>query len=462
MRSALAMTEPSAAGPAPPLRLPVVEADPVLAERLRRAMEAPAGPRLVWVTDLVDPRRAYYHEISPVPATPEVAARRESGRLIHDRVERLLAAPEHREIRVGIDGIVGRIDLLFDRPTELKSTARLPAAADVRLLRPAYVEQLAAYCALLGRAEGRLLLVGSQDSSESEVRALDCEFNDLPGLRAALEQSAQLIRRSVESRDPSLLPRCAWYDRGCEYREAQRCGCTGTEPAGATPGGERLARIERNEPLEAEIGLRLRAPPRPPESEPFDRFSELLFPRQTYFERIGTPKATGREFTGTSLWRRMLAASDSELGTELEERRSRTGEPTEPLRCFRGEPVLEKTTKSRWRTPPERMPERVPHYFTDLALRAGAVGASGGWIVLARELPEPGVSPMEVLHVQVGEPSELARALAERCERLHAAIAQRDPSRLESCPDWMVADCPFRAVCGDPSGRPTAMAGTGR
>jgi hypothetical protein len=438
----------------PPIAGARVESDPAVAARIDRGPSGGSRRRSVWVSDLLDPRIAYYRAISPVEASPEVLARRESGREAHDRVERRLAAPEHREIRVGIEGIVGRIDLLYDRPTELKSTAKLPEVGELSRSRPAYIEQLGAYCALLDRSEGRLLLVRQLPGGGSEVRVADAEFSDLPGLRQELVASAELLRRAIQDRNPGPLPRCAWYERGCEYRDAGVCVCTGHEPSPPGPAIPRLRRLERSPTVEAAVQARLSEPAPDPASERFGRFNDLLYPRQTYFERIGSPRAPGSPFPGGDLWRELRDAVESELAEELEEKSAREGEPREPVDCFRGEPYLLKTSRSRWRTAPDQVPVRSPHYLADLALRAGAIGASGGWILLARERPEPGAPRLEALHVQFPNGALLEQWVADRVAALHAAIAARDPSGLPPCPEWKFAECPYRDRCGEADGRP--------
>ncbi|HEV2449194.1 MAG TPA: hypothetical protein VGU43_02145, partial [Thermoplasmata archaeon] len=437
----------------PPLDGARVEPDAAVAARLAGAGGEARTVRSVWVSDLLDPRIAYYRAISPVEPSPDVIARRESGREAHDRVERRLAAPEHREIRVGADGIVGRIDLLYDRPTELKSTAKLLEPAELPRLRPSYVEQLAAYCALLERPTGRLLLVRDATGGTADLRVGDAEFSDLPGLRRELLTAAEALRQAIRDRNPDPLARCAWFGRGCEYQEAGVCHCTGQEPSPPGPGVRRLIHLERNLELEHRVAEQLAAPPPDPSTEPIGKYNDLLYPRQTFFERTGAPRRPGAPFSGGPLWRELRDVVESELASELDERGSTSGEPREPVACFRGEPYLLKTSRSRWRTLPEQVPLRSPHYLLDLALRAGALRVEGGWIFLARERPEPGAPRIEALHVRFSEAPRLAVWLDGQVSALHAAVREGDPSRLPACPEWRFEECPYRDFCGDPQGR---------
>ncbi|HEV2165413.1 MAG TPA: hypothetical protein VGS23_00315, partial [Thermoplasmata archaeon] len=106
------------------------------------AADGPEPPATVGVTDLVDLRRAFFRRLAPVPVDPARLARQESGREAHQRIGALLGAAERREVRVRDGPVVGEIDFLGDRPTEIKTTGEVPDAAAALSRRPAYFEQL--------------------------------------------------------------------------------------------------------------------------------------------------------------------------------------------------------------------------------------------------------------------------------------------------------------------------------
>jgi hypothetical protein len=426
------------------------EAPAVAAELLARYRQGRLQ-RPVSVTELVDPRPAYWESVHPVPTLPEQAARQREGRRLHERVTRALAPLASREVRVRREGIVGRVDVLLDRPMEVKSTANPPDPGDdLRQSRPSYVEQVAMYAALLDRTEGRLLVVGSDPSTAPTVWDLGAID---PG-RVRLEMAARAagLRQARDRGDPSGLPRCGWYGRGCSFEREGVCHCDGSEP-GRSAGLLDLVPPPVLNPSEADrVAEALRAPP-PPE-EPIARFRDLVFPRRGYFESDPSteedPKV-GEGGTSGETWRALHDLLEGGEAGELVYRYASGGVPEEPVACFRDEPCLVKTTRSTWPTPAAQLVADRPHYVLELALRCAAVGTPAGWLVLGLERVPSDGEWVRVQRVDFGSPEGLNALLAERVGDLRAARQRRSPAGLPVCPPWMPGICPYRGVCGCPA-----------
>ncbi|HTT35850.1 MAG TPA: hypothetical protein VMH78_08310, partial [Thermoplasmata archaeon] len=184
----------------------------------RRPLVAREGT--VSVTELVDPRPAFFRRRSPVPVPPGRRRRQAAGRALHERIGSALAAPGHREIRVRRGGIVGFVDLVEELPIELKTTERLPADGPIAESRPSYLEQLAWYCALLGADRGRLLVVADDGGRPGACRVFDVAIADRDRLLEELDRRAAALRSALAAGSPDLLPRCRWVGRGCEFASA--------------------------------------------------------------------------------------------------------------------------------------------------------------------------------------------------------------------------------------------------
>lgn len=430
-----------------------VSEDAELEGRIGRWLREGGGPlRLVSVTDLIDPRIAFFRGVQPAPVPPEVAARREAGRRAHERVGQALAAPEHREVRVALEGVHGRIDLLEEIPLELKWTWRLPDPSHLFETRREYLEQLGMYCAILDTPVGRLLLLEDSDPSPSRIQLLEVAFPDLPQVRSWMFSEAGKLRDALDSRDPGELRRCGWFNRSCEYRTAGICPCTGQEETRPAP--VESARVRQLPPPERLVAALDRISlPTGLEDPPIGKFSELLYPRFAYFERIGAERAPGEEFVGSGLWR---ALRDGVLQLEpdrADDRWTLGEEPTEAIPCFRGEPYLVKTTRSPRAISVPDLPVRQPHYFLELGLRAAALGVAGGWVFLAPERPAPGAPECTVVRVRFEPLATWTELLHGRLTGLHEALRTRDPSTLPACPEWRFERCAYRSFCGDPAGR---------
>jgi hypothetical protein len=425
-----------------------------LAELLvRRRREAPPV-RSVGVTDLLDPRSAYWRTVSPIEPTPDRRAILERGREAHVRVGHALAPARFREVRLRREGIIGQVDLVEEGPVEIKTTS-LPRDADaLRAGRPSYIEQLAMYCALLDHPAGRLLLVGASEGAPTAVDVYDGRFGDLGVVWAEMTGRAAELRQALERRSPSGLPRCPWRGRGCEFETSKACDCTGDEPVLRTSIRDQLVDLSRNADASAAVERRLAASEHaaPPIVR---RFRDLIYPRRAYYERTepGTPPPPGAPGFGRppgpeDLYRTLSDLLESGPPGEMTREPTPSGEPLESVPCFRGDPLLLKVTRS-WNAPPaDRLLREQPQYFVDLALRCATLGRPRGWLVVGYErAPDWGdkVRVFEVTWEPIAVASEL---LAARRTILLDAVAAGEPARLPACPGWMVGGCAYIARCG--------------
>jgi PD-(D/E)XK nuclease superfamily len=447
------MTPPSASEL--PLPGPVrVTWDRELSEELDRRLAGPPGERLVSVTELVEPRPAFHRAVHPIPPTEERRRRIEAGRQWHERLERAVAAASHREIRVLREGVVGRIDILDDRPTEIKSTGRLPDPERLAEERPQYLDQLGMYCALVDRPEGRLVLLGTAEVGPFELRVLDGRFGGLDEIRARMQELARRFREALRRGDPSELPRCPWLGRGCEYQDAGVCGCTGAEPEGVAATAGLVVELRNDAAVAERLAQRLREPSPRAGAEPLQRYRELAYPRRAFFDRRAPP-AAGADGSGPvrpaepSLYQRLREVLESGAPGELAREVPAGDVPEEPVLMFRSDPLLLKTSRARWPTAAEEIPRRQPHYLLELGLRCAALHRPDGWLIVAHERPDPPGTPVRAHRVRFDPLAPWERLLAERAAALRDALARGDPEGLARCPEWMVASCPYRSECGE-------------
>jgi hypothetical protein len=410
--------------------------------------------RGVVVTDLLDPRPSYWRSLAPVAPTESEAARLSEGRQLHELLGRRLAPAAAREFRVRRDGIVGKIDILDDRPVELKSTARLPSSSeDPRVTRPSYVEQLAMYGALADHRSGRLIVVRAPVTTPAELRVWDVHLRDLGPIREEMRRRADALRSARDTARPEGLPRCGWFDRGCPYQRETLCDCTGGEP---TLSDAVLGQVERPTPnpaAEASIGALLTS--FEPEPSDVGRFRELAYPRRAYFDGVDPDREAegfGPGGPPDETWSAVQAVLEDGPPGEYELRHDPSGQPAEAVPTFRGVPILVKSSRSYRPVPADRVVAERPHYLLELALRCASLGTNDGWIVLGMERVPSDGEWIRVQRVRFGSARSLSELLERRKTTLARARAASDPVRLPECPTWMVERCPHRAVCGCAAG----------
>ncbi|MCI4322746.1 MAG: hypothetical protein L3K03_01770 [Thermoplasmata archaeon] len=414
-------------------------------------------PEPVSVTDLVDLRPAFFRRFAPVAPSPDVEARRESGRVAHEEIERLLAPPADREVRLERGGIVSRLDVLGDTPTELKWTADPPADSELLARRPTYFDQLGMYCALSGRTHGRLVVVSGGVGEKPNARVYACEFGSLDRMWESMLHRASLLRTAWQTKDPAGLPRCSWFGHGCEFQQAGRCSCRGDEPTGTDAAHEHLSAWAPDEARSRELlnGIE-RARQAPPSTPPIAQFREILYPRRTYFERTAPPGSAPPvpsfplPAPGEPSFSAVRSTVEALPGAWTREVAT-GGEPEETVPCLDHHPVLVKLSRARRMIADTELAGRQPQYVLELGLRAAAVGATEGRLFLVYGAVPPGDS-VRAYTIRFDPVSPWTSELDGRTAALREALRSRDPSKLPGCPRWMAESCPYSAACGGVTG----------
>lgn len=431
-----------------------VEAEGQLTEELGRRLEAASGLRSIGVTDLLAPRQAFWRlSTAPIAISPARQMRIESGRRIHRLLGPLFGPESALEVRVRRQGLAGRIDVLTDRPIELKTATLAIEPEQLVTDRPDHVEQLAMYCALLGRATGRLVTVIAPTEADVEVRTMDVRFANLDAVSSEMQRRAAALRAALTEGNPSDLPRCRWFDRGCEYRNGPTCDCTGREPENASvilPGvSEISARPEVDRWLAPRLSDALRAA-RPAQ---ITRFRELVYPRRTYFERAEEGPPVDRELAGppappSELYGRLVEAIEAGPVGEVARLPSLAEEPEEEVTAFRGAPFLARTSRSWSAVSAERLVSQYPQYALELGFRCAATGTEAARVMVAYGRAVEPRDRVRVFRLRFTPVTTFARVWRARAAELERARERKTPATLPACPAWMFADCPYRAECG--------------
>lgn len=412
---------------------------------------ARTGPmRPIGVTDLIALRRAYWRATSaPLEIPPERRGRIDLGRWIHRHLGEILGPETALEVRVRGAGCVGRIDGLTEVPIEVKTGSTIVEPAQLRDARPDQIEQLAMYCALTRRVPGRLVSIVLEDR---EVRTCDVGVREPAAVVTEMIARGEALRSALGTEDPARLPRCRWFDRGCEFQQAGRCDCSGREDDPPSRILEEVGPIVPRPDIDREISERLHrlVGVSPPPS--LERFRDLLYPRRAYFERaspeLAKPFPAPSAIEAPDLYARIAEAVESGPLGDVARLPPRAPEPEEDVTGFRGDPLLLRTSRAWDPIAPEDLVRRAPQYALELGYRCAVTGRQSGVLLLGYERAESDSDRLEALEVRFTSITPFARRVREGSEELARALLERRPSELPACPAWMVADCPYAAECG--------------
>lgn len=426
--------------------------DPASAVEISARLPSPDEPRPVGVTDLLEPRRAFWRRRrGPAPVAPDRELRMELGRAWHRRFGDALAPEAALEVRVRRGGVSARIDALAEVPVEVKTATASPEGSEPAVW-PEHVEQLAIYCALARSSVGRLVHLALRDERPPGVSVADLAFRDLAAIDIEVARREATLRSALGAGTPGGLERCHWFGMGCEYRSAGICDCRGDEPA---PSGGLASQLERRDPrpeLAERWSERLREGSLPSATPP-QRFRDLLYPRRTFFRITAgtapepyTARPPGSPMDGYE--RTLTSLERGPLG-ELRRLPTEAQAPDDEVLAWRGRPVLLRSSRARSRLCVDDLKVRFPQYVVELGFRCSAARVDQGTVVIAHEPGTPGEPPLQVFDLDyAASAGGFGRLWTLRREALAEALRQDRPQQLDACPAWMFRDCPYRDRCG--------------
>jgi hypothetical protein len=151
---------------------------------------------------------------------------------------------------VAFHGVLGRVDVYQETPTDIRTTASMPG--DVLAERRDYVDQLGMYCAMTGVPRGRLIVYRRATGERAAaLKVFDVRYRDLGAIEGAMIASRDTLCGAIDGADPTALPRCDRTADGCEYRG--QCGCDAARAAERVVAPDAV-RLKENTELAAMLG----------------------------------------------------------------------------------------------------------------------------------------------------------------------------------------------------------------
>lgn len=425
-----------------------IEANRTIKDTLTAAIRSQSARRRIAVTDLVNPRQAFFRWTHPdIQPSPERAQTRLAGTGFHALFSMAVSTEEFVEQFVEYEGIVGKIDIYENAPLELKTTSSVPAGTDAA--RPGYVDQLGMYCAMTDVPRGWIVVYGRERFGRPpQLRVFLLEFSDLGPIKAEMFSRRDLLRQALDTSNPAGLPRCEWFERGCDYREI--CGCETAEPLSrVVPPGMFTLRLDPT--LESTLSAQLHTPAQ--DTPAGFRLNDLVFPRKAAYERLQRSEdeeedvddavearlrdLERRGFSG-SLYKALrfgVPGAFTNLPVKLRTLTDRVG-------TYHNTPTLFRISRLREMVERDRLPFAMSHYFDRLAFECALTKHDSGRLVLYYEQLGDKFMVYDVGFKDVPE------IFAEADRRLTLLESGASPDQLPPCPSWMYRNCQFAPHCG--------------
>lgn len=419
------------------------DANRTLKENLTAVIGRRSARRRISVTDLVNPRQAFFGRTHPeIKPSAERLQQMMAGTGFHDAFGRAVSSEEFVEQLIEFREIVGKIDIYEDAPVELKTTSTIPA--DAIGWRPSHVEQLGMYCTMVDRPLGYLVYYRRAEYGRPpELKAYELAFTNLSAIAVEMERRRDLLRQALECGRPDGLPRCEWFGRDCDFGEVCEC--------------ERAVKLERmlgqgavQLRENADLARRLvNGMGTTPQQKTFI-LHDLVWPRRAAYRR--TSNANEKETQQdrmASLQRRGFEETLNDAiwyGFPGEFKRVRVtfGPIAASIMQFREAPMLLRSPRGqREMVDRKRLAEVFPHYIDRLAFECAIVGSERGRLVVYYPvIPDDKFMVYDIWFRNL----DAIRGEMER--RLNLLESGAPPVDLPPCqPPWIEKFCSYAPEC---------------
>jgi hypothetical protein len=433
-----------------------IEANRSIKDALMENLRTRRPPYRVSVTDLLNLKQAYFRRKYPEITPPlEKQQLMWAGTGFHRTFGSTVSSEEYLEQFVEAEGIVGKIDIYEKIPVEVKTTSTPPDTEDLLKYRPTYIEQLGMYCAMVNAHEGEIIIYQrstEQSPLTSPLVVYHVTFPNLEAIREEMRRRRELLVQALIANDPSNLPVCPWFNRGCDYSQVCDCATT-TVPASYEIAGLAAKVYVDNATCQQLLGKMAVAQP----SQLF-AINDIVFPRKAYFERLRLQGATPteevreqkEEYLRSMDERGFVDALRDSLyfGAPGEAQRIpvKHGALSDLVRTWRDLPTILRDPKLSSLVERERLPRMFSHYFVRLGFDCALTeNAKGRLLLYYVRVPKEDAKLM-VYDVNFRNLNAIKAEALRRIELLEEATSHLE---LPKCPSWMCPYCEYRLECGE-------------
>jgi len=433
-----------------------IEANRSVKDAVMEKLQERRPPYRISVTDLSNLKQAYFKRKHPEITPPlEKQQLMWKGTGFHKLFGFAVSSEEYLEQFVETEGVVGKIDIYENVPVEVKTTSALAKGKSLLQQRPTYIEQVGMYCAMVNVGEGEIVIYERQGTEESGVVPLTAYHVTFPSLEAVREEMRRrrdLLIQALISNDPSSLPVCDWFGRGCDYSAVCDCGTSAVPPSHKI--AELAGKVQVDEVTRQQLLDKL-GKPKP--SQLF-RTNDLVFPRKAYFERRKSLETISEEEAAEEKGEFLRSMDEAgfvgalkgviQFGSpgEVENVPIQYASLSDLVRLRQGLPTMVRIPKFRSLVERGGLPSAFPHYFYRLGFDCALIDHPKGRLFLYYANIRDENAKMMVYDVSF---RNLGAIKAEAIRRIELLEKATSVAPLPRCPSWMCRYCEYRDECGE-------------
>jgi hypothetical protein len=432
--------------------------------------EEPSPRNYYYITQVTNPAQTYFSRFHPdATKPPEIARKLAHGKQLHNFASIWFKnLPDYYAEEglldgawVDVPGVRGKIDhRLGDSLLEFKTKDNPPTTPEnIISTYPHDLEQIAFYSVIHPLSPKNNYLVFMRNSSPYELKAFKIVIKDKGTIKSILLSRISLLNKAIETKDPSKLGKCRYYETGCQYRIHDFCSCAELELLNAAP-LQRSLEITYDDEFTKQLIQAREA------SEAPDVFClstrDIIAPRKHYMETISGLESTYSD-TETEEFRACLWASlrilKQQYGIDLDrtERQSIVQSQRDPrarigFRWLKmkssvhpeGEivPYIEKVSM----TDNMKFTKPSQYHLAELGIICAMYGKNKGLMI--RVFPNLD-KLVQVLQVTYKNHEEILRKVKSIIDSVEEAEKKEDLLSLPPCPKWMNDNgkCPLISQC---------------
>jgi len=258
------------------------------------------------------------------------------------------------------------------------------------------------------------------------------------------------LTQALTFNDPSNLPVCAWFGKGCDYSSV--CDCNTSSVPSSYKIAELAGKVQVDEATRRQL-LDMLSKPKPPRQF---HINDLVFPRKAYFQRRKSVETVPEEKVVEEQGEYLRSMDEAGFISALKDV-IRYGSPGEveniPIQYAslsdlvwlrQGLPTMVRTPKFQSPVERERLPSLFPHYFYRLGFDCALTEHPKGRLFLYyANVPEENAKVM-VYDVSFRNLGDIKAEALRRVELLEKATSV---AQLPRCPSWMCRNCEYRDKC---------------
>jgi len=307
---------------------------------------------------------------------------------------------------------------------------------------------------MVNSSQGKIIVYQRQgQESSAPLTVYHVIFPDLEAVRDEMRRRRDLLIQALISSDPSNLPICAWFGKGCDYSEV--CDCQTTSVSLSHKIAELAGQIQVDD-ITCQQLLDKFAEPQP--SQLF-RINDTVFPRKTYFKRL-KPQEIAIDEEELQREKEEHLRSMDELGfLDALREALRYGTPGEVqsipiqyaslsdlVRVRQNLPTILRDPKFRSLVDRSQLARAFPHYLLRLGFECALTDHPKGRLLLYYTKVPREDAKLMVYDVTFRNLNSVKAETLRRVELLGKATS---PTQLPKCPSWMCPNCSYKFECGE-------------